>query len=93
MRDWMCESVMNAHRIETSVDEHGAVHVTDLPFEPGDPVEVIVLERTPRAHPDRVETPAQIIDLFGTIDFDPEYDYKAARGRDLKRLSPDDGCR
>ena len=28
----------------------------------------------------------RIIDLFGTIDFDPKYDYKAERRRDGKRL-------
>jgi hypothetical protein len=28
----------------------------------------------------------RILDLFGTIDFDPAYDYKAERRRDGKRL-------
>ena len=28
----------------------------------------------------------RILDLFGTIDFDPKYDYKAERRRDGKRL-------
>lgn len=27
-----------------------------------------------------------IIELFGTVDFDPDYDYKAERMRDLKRI-------
>jgi hypothetical protein len=36
--------------------------------------------------------PQDIIDLFGTIDFDPDYDYKEARRRDLKRIPKDDDC-
>jgi Arc/MetJ family transcription regulator len=27
-----------------------------------------------------------ILELFGTIDFDPDYDYKEERRRDLKRI-------
>ncbi len=27
-----------------------------------------------------------ILKLFGTVDFDPNYDYKAERRRDLKRI-------
>lgn len=27
-----------------------------------------------------------ILKLFGTVDFDPSYDYKAERKRDLKRI-------
>ena len=34
--------------------------------------------------------PQELIDLFGTIDFDPDYDYKEARRRDLKRIPKDD---
>ena len=29
----------------------------------------------------------RILDLFGTIDFDPKYDYKAERSRDGKRAT------
>jgi hypothetical protein len=29
----------------------------------------------------------RILDLFGTIDFDPKYDYKAERSRDGKRAA------
>jgi hypothetical protein len=39
-----------------------------------------------------VGNPQDIIDLFGTVDFDPEYDYKEARRRDLKRIPKDDDC-
>lgn len=84
---------MNAHRIETNVDENGAVHVTGLPFEPGDPVEVIVLDRPARMTSEHSQPPVRILELFGTVDFDPEYDYKEARRRDLKRLPQDDGSR
>ena len=28
----------------------------------------------------------KIVELFGTIDYDPDYDYKKVRRRDLKRL-------
>ncbi|MCK6479816.1 MAG: type II toxin-antitoxin system VapB family antitoxin [Planctomycetes bacterium] len=31
----------------------------------------------------------KILDLAGTIDFDPEYDYKAERMRDLRRIPKD----
>lgn len=36
---------MNAHCIETTVDSDGTVVLKDLPFQPGDRVEVIVIER------------------------------------------------
>jgi hypothetical protein len=32
---------------ETTVDEHGEVVLKDLPFEPGQPVEVLVVSKTP----------------------------------------------
>lgn len=44
---------MTAHRIETRVDENGAVHLTGLPFQPGDSVEVIVLERAAAVTPQK----------------------------------------
>ncbi|MGH7827683.1 MAG: hypothetical protein ACREQ7_21215 [Candidatus Binatia bacterium] len=36
---------MDAVRIETTVDEHGEVHLTKLPFPAGEPVEVIVVPK------------------------------------------------
>lgn len=30
-----------------------------------------------------------ILELFGTIDFDPKWDYKAARRRDARRIPKD----
>jgi hypothetical protein len=39
---------MNAVRIETTVDEHGEVHLTKLPFPAGEPVEVIVVPKPSR---------------------------------------------
>lgn len=37
-----------AYRTEMVVDEEGGVRLRDLPFVPGEPVEVIVLTRTRR---------------------------------------------
>jgi hypothetical protein len=39
---------MDAVRIQTMVDEHGEVHLTKLPFRPGEPVEVIVVPKPAR---------------------------------------------
>lgn len=39
---------MDAVRIETTVDEHGEVHVTKLPFPAGEAVEVIVVPKPAR---------------------------------------------
>ena len=39
---------MDEVRIETTVDEHGEVHVTKLPFPAGEPVEVIVVPKLAR---------------------------------------------
>nr|VFK50640.1 MAG: hypothetical protein BECKTC1821D_GA0114238_111511 [Candidatus Kentron sp. TC] len=36
---------MYAHRMETTVDERGAVTLDALPFTPGDEVEIIILKR------------------------------------------------
>ena len=36
---------MHAHRMETTVDETGAVTLDALPFTPGDEVEIIILKR------------------------------------------------
>ena len=36
---------MNAVRIQTTVDEHGEVHLTKLPFPAGEAVEVIVVPK------------------------------------------------
>ena len=39
---------MDEVRIETTVDEHGEVHVTKLPFPAVEPVEVIVVPKPAR---------------------------------------------
>ena len=39
---------MDAVRIETTVGEHGEVHITKLPFPAGEPVEVIVVRKPVR---------------------------------------------
>nr|VFJ74910.1 MAG: hypothetical protein BECKFM1743C_GA0114222_108163 [Candidatus Kentron sp. FM]VFJ75593.1 MAG: hypothetical protein BECKFM1743A_GA0114220_108493 [Candidatus Kentron sp. FM]VFK23371.1 MAG: hypothetical protein BECKFM1743B_GA0114221_109213 [Candidatus Kentron sp. FM] len=36
---------MYAHRMETTVDETGAITLNALPFTPGDEVEIIILKR------------------------------------------------
>lgn len=37
---------MNEHRVETVINQDGTLTLTDLPFQAGDAVEVIVLERS-----------------------------------------------
>ena len=37
---------MNAHRIETVVTHGGTLTLTDLPFQPGEQVEVIILSES-----------------------------------------------
>lgn len=47
---------MNAHHVETTVNLDGTLILRDVPFQPGEPVEVIILERTthaPSAEKDR----------------------------------------
>ena len=39
---------MNAHRIETTVDQDGSLTLSDIPFQAGDEVEVIILARPPK---------------------------------------------
>jgi hypothetical protein len=39
---------MDAIRIETTVDEHGEVHLKKLPFAAGEAVEVTVVAKPPR---------------------------------------------
>ena len=39
---------MDAVRIETTVDEHGEVHLTNLPFPVGETVEVTVIAQSSR---------------------------------------------
>ena len=39
---------MDPIRIETNVDEHGELHLTQLPFRAGEAVEVIVTGKAPR---------------------------------------------
>ncbi len=38
---------MKTHRLETTLTENGTLTLSDLPFQVGDAVEVIVLERRP----------------------------------------------
>ncbi len=44
-------TTMNAYRIETILDETGTLRLRDLPFQAGDAVEIIILERR-SPHPD-----------------------------------------
>ncbi len=37
---------MQAFRAATTIDQHGELHVFDVPFRPGTPVEVLVLEQS-----------------------------------------------
>lgn len=39
---------MNAHRIETTVNQDGSLTLRDIPFKAGDEVEVIILGRAPK---------------------------------------------
>jgi hypothetical protein len=41
-------SLMDAIRIETTVDEHGEVHLTKLPFAAGEAVEVTLVAKPSR---------------------------------------------
>lgn len=36
---------MNAHRVETIVNPDGSLLLKDIPFQPGEQVEVIIIER------------------------------------------------
>ncbi len=42
---------MNAYRIDTVVNPDGTLFLKDMPFQPGDEVEVIVIERPPAISP------------------------------------------
>lgn len=39
---------MNAHRIEATINQDGTLTLNGLPFQAGDEVEVIILERPPK---------------------------------------------
>jgi hypothetical protein len=39
---------MNAHRVETTLNQDGTLTLSDLPFQAGDAVEVIILPRPSR---------------------------------------------
>lgn len=39
---------MNVHRIETTINQDGTLTLKDIPFQAGDEVEVIILERPPK---------------------------------------------
>ena len=41
---------MNAHRIETTVNQDGTLTLKGIPFHAGDEVEVIILERPPKTN-------------------------------------------
>jgi hypothetical protein len=40
---------MNAHRVETTINQDGTLTLKDIPFQAGDEVEVIILERPPKS--------------------------------------------
>ena len=42
---------MQAYRIETTLQEDGTLTLQHLPFQAGEPIEIIILTRTPEAHP------------------------------------------
>jgi hypothetical protein len=35
---------MNAHRVETTIDQDGTLILNDIPFQAGDSVEVVIIE-------------------------------------------------
>ena len=39
---------MNAHRVETTIEKDGTLTLKGIPFQAGDAVEVIILERPPK---------------------------------------------
>lgn len=41
---------MNAHRVETTINQDGTLTLDGLPFQAGDEVEVIILERQPKSN-------------------------------------------
>jgi hypothetical protein len=41
---------MNAHRVETIINQDGTLTLRDIPFQAGDAVEVIILERPPKSN-------------------------------------------
>jgi len=43
---------MNAHRVETTINQDGTLTLKDIPFQAGDEVEVIILERLPKPNGD-----------------------------------------
>ncbi|MGJ3247216.1 MAG: hypothetical protein ACFE0I_14230 [Elainellaceae cyanobacterium] len=55
---------MKAYRTELVLTENGALTLADLPFQAGETVEIIVLERSA---PSTTETPAQEFPLAGTV--------------------------
>ena len=42
-------SIMNAHRLETVIDQDGTLTLRDLPFDAGTVVEVVIQERAPKS--------------------------------------------
>jgi len=45
---------MNAHRVETTINQDGTLILKDIPFQAGDVVEVIILERPPEPSGDNL---------------------------------------
>jgi hypothetical protein len=43
---------MNAHRVETTIDQDGTLTLNGLPFRAGDEVEIIILERPAKPNED-----------------------------------------
>lgn len=43
---------MNAHRVETTINQDGTLTLNGLPFQAGDVVEVIILERPSKPNED-----------------------------------------
>lgn len=56
-----------AYRTEVVVDQEGGVRLRDLPFGPGEIVDVIVLTRTPQTETPQAETPQRGGSLTGTL--------------------------
>ncbi|HEY9779035.1 MAG TPA: hypothetical protein V6D09_02690 [Leptolyngbyaceae cyanobacterium] len=59
---------MNAHKIETVLNEDGTLTLRGLPFRAGDAVEVIVLEsRTPQHEAPTPSSDSNLYPLRGTV--------------------------
>lgn len=70
---------MNAVRIETTVDEHGEVHLTELPFPAGELVEVTVIQKPVRPRVNRFPLRGVSIEYDRPTDPVAEKDWDALR--------------